>query len=76
MRSTLANYFELLQDRGILRKTISPELAARVLLWILFSYFRSEEIMRPLGMKKKSMKKNVQEIVDIFTRGTLTINVH
>jgi AcrR family transcriptional regulator len=76
MRSTLANYFEVLQDRGILRKTISPELAARVLLWILFSYFRSEEIMRPLGMKKKSMKKNVQEIVDIFTRGTLTINVH
>ncbi len=76
MSSTLAFYFEALQERSILRKTISPELAARVLLWILFSYFRAEEIMRPLGMKKRSMEKDVREIVDIFTQGTLAMNIH
>ena len=45
-------------------------MAARVFLWILFSYFRSEEIMRPGGMKKNAMEKNVQEIIDIFMHGT------
>ncbi len=76
MSSTLAFYFEVLQNRSVLRKTISPELAARVLLWILFSYFRAEEIMRPLGMKKRSMEKDVREIIDIFTQGTLAMNIH
>ncbi len=71
MRATLATYFETLQKRGILRENISPEMAARVFLWILFSYFRSEEIMRPAGMKKNVMEKSVQDIIDIFTRGTV-----
>lgn len=70
MRSTLATFFESMLERGVL-KTTSPEMAARVFLWILFSYFRSEEIMRPGGMKKNNMKKNVQEIIEIFTYGTL-----
>lgn len=70
MRATLAGFFESMYKRGIL-KTSSSEMAARVFLWILISYFRSEEIMRPGGMKKKVMEKNVQEIIDIFTNGTL-----
>ncbi len=72
MRATLAGYFEVLQDRGILRKKISPEMAARVFLWILFSYFRSEEIMRGgSGMTKRKLEKNVGEFVKIFMHGTV-----
>jgi hypothetical protein len=71
MRATLAEYFETLQERGILRKEMSPKMAARVFLWVLFSYFRAEEIMRPGGMKKRTLDKHMREIIDIFTRGTL-----
>jgi hypothetical protein len=72
IRATLSGYFVLLQDRGLLRKTISPEIAARVFLWILFSYFRSEEIMRDgSGMSKRKLDKNVGEIVKIFMHGTV-----
>jgi AcrR family transcriptional regulator len=71
MRGTLASYFEELQGRGVLRKNISAEMAARVFLWVLFSYFRSEEIMRPAGMRKQVMEKQVREMVDIFIHGTL-----
>jgi AcrR family transcriptional regulator len=70
MRSALAGFFESMQKRGIL-KNCSPETAARVFLWILLSYFRSEEIMRPGGMKKDAMQKQVHEIMDIFMHGTL-----
>ena len=73
MRVTLAGFFELQQRRGILKDT-SPEMAARVFLWILISYFRSEEIMRPGGMKKEAMEKNIREIIDIFMYGTLKTN--
>jgi AcrR family transcriptional regulator len=73
MRSTLAGYFKALQDRGILKKRVSPEIAARVFLWILFSYFRSEEIMRDgSGMTKQKLEKNVREIVRIFMHGTVS----
>ena len=71
MRATLAAYFVELQGRGVLRKNMSAEMAARVFLWVLFSYFRSEEIMRPAGMRKQAMEKQVREMVDIFTHGTL-----
>jgi AcrR family transcriptional regulator len=71
MRSTLAKYFETLQERGLLRKDLSPKMAARMFLWVLFSYFRAEEIMRPGGMKKISLERHMREIIDIFTRGTL-----
>jgi len=70
MRSTLAVYFETMQKRGIVRK-VPPEMAARVFLGILFSYFRSEEILRPEGMQKSKMKKNIREIIDMFTHGTV-----
>lgn len=70
IRTILAGFFEKMRKRGMLEKT-SPEMAARVFLWILFSYFRSEEIMRPGGMKKNTMEKNVHEIIDIFSHGTV-----
>jgi AcrR family transcriptional regulator len=72
MRTTLALYFESLQKRAIIRKNMSSDMAARVFLWILFSYFRSEEIMRSAGMKKKALERDVQVIIDIFMHGTLT----
>lgn len=72
MRATLANYFLALQNSGKMRRTMSVEIAARIFLWILFSFFRSEEIMRGgSGMSKKKIEKNVAEIVDIFMLGTL-----
>jgi AcrR family transcriptional regulator len=69
MRITLAHYFEAQQNRGVFKKNMSPEMAARVFLWILFSYFRSEEIMRSAGIKKKAMERDVGAIVDIFMHG-------
>ena len=72
LRGTLADFFMLLQQQGILKKRMSPEIAARMFLWLLFSYFRSEEIMRGgSGMTKLKMEKNVGEIVEIFMHGTL-----
>lgn len=70
MRSTMAGFFELMQKRGVTNNS-SPEMAAKVFLWLLISYFRSEEIMRPGGMKKTAMEKHVREIIEIFTNGTL-----
>ncbi len=71
MRTTLSAYFEGLQKRGVLRKNISPAMTARMFLWILFSYFRSEEIMQSSGMKKASMKKQIREMIDIFMSGAV-----
>jgi len=71
MRSTLAAYFERLQERGVLRRNISPGMTARMFLWILLSYFRSEEIMQSTGMKKTVMEKQIREMVDIFMSGTV-----
>ena len=71
MRTTLALYFESQQNSDIIRNDLSPDMAARVFLWILFSYFRSEEIMRSAGMKKKAMEKDARAIIDIFMHGTL-----
>ncbi len=71
MRATVAAYFEGLQNRGILRKNMSSDMAARVFLWILMSYFRSEEIMRTTGLKKNALTKDVREMVDLFMHGTL-----
>jgi AcrR family transcriptional regulator len=69
MRRTLARYFESQQNSGVLRKNMSPEMAARVFLWILVSYFRSEEIMRSAGIRKTAMEKDVGAIIDIFMHG-------
>jgi AcrR family transcriptional regulator len=72
LRATMASYIKSLQEQGVLRKDMSPEMAGRVFLWILIAYFRSEEIMRPSGMKKNVMEKHVREMIDIFMRGTLS----
>jgi AcrR family transcriptional regulator len=70
LRLTLASYFRGLQKKGLLR-TVSPEMAAQMFLGMLFSYFRTEEIMREGGMKKQTMEKNIKEFVDIFMFGTV-----
>ncbi|MCK9418000.1 MAG: TetR/AcrR family transcriptional regulator [Nitrospirae bacterium] len=70
LQLTLASYFRGLQKKGLLRN-VSPEMAAKLFLGILFSYFRSEEIMRKGGMKKQKMEKNIEEFVDIFIFGTI-----
>lgn len=70
LRLTLATYFRGLQKKGLLR-SVSPEMAAQLFLGMLFSYFRSEEIMREGGMKKQTMEKNIKEFVDIFMFGTM-----
>jgi len=75
LQATLAGYFESLQKKGVFRKTASPEMTARMFLWILFSYFRSEEIMRASGMKKAAMKKHVSEIVDVFMSGAMNSSI-
>lgn len=75
MRATMASYIKSLQERGVMRKDLSPEMAGRVFLWIFMSYFRSEEIMRPTGMKSSTVEKNVREMIDIFMRGTVKGNI-
>jgi len=73
VRATLADYFVTLQRQGLLQKNVSPEMAAKIFLWILFSYFRSEEIMRRgPGMNRRKLNKNVHEIVQIFMSGAVT----
>ncbi len=71
VRAILANFIRTLQERGNLRKDISPEIVARVYLAIFISYFRQEEIMRTGGMKKQNMEKYVQEVISIFIHGTI-----
>ena len=70
LRATLATYFKGLRKKGLLRR-VSPEMAAQLFLGILFSYFRSEEIIREGGMKKQKMQKNINEFVDVFMFGTM-----
>ena len=70
LRATLAGYFKTLQKKGLLRQ-VSPDMAARLFLGMLFSYFRSEEIMRDGGMTKNKMDKHIRELVDIFMHGTM-----
>jgi AcrR family transcriptional regulator len=70
VRAVLAMYFRSLQKKGTFRE-VSSETAARVFLSILFSYFRTEEIVRGHEITKAKMEKNVQEFVDIFLNGTL-----
>jgi len=73
VRLVLAQYFKLLNQKGMFR-CVSPETAAQVFLGILFSYFRTEEIIRGHEITKAKMEKNVQEFIDIFLHGTLNGN--
>ncbi len=74
IRTTLSSYLESQQHNGYLRKNVSPETAAKIFLWILFSYFRSEEIMRSAGTRKTNREQQVKEIIDIFLQGTTRKN--
>jgi hypothetical protein len=49
-------------------------MTAKMFLWILFSYFRSEEIMQSTGMKKSAMEKDIREMIGIFMSGTVNNN--
>lgn len=73
VRTTLASYFISLQRDGVLRK-VSPEIAARAFLGMLFNYFRTEEIMKDNGMTKKRMEQHIREFVSIFAHGTMNGN--
>ncbi|MEK6698161.1 MAG: TetR/AcrR family transcriptional regulator [Nitrospirota bacterium] len=66
----LARYFQALQKKGLLRG-FAPELAARAFMGMLFSYFRTEEIMKGAAITKKMMERDVGQFVDIFIHGTL-----
>lgn len=71
MLTTLAAYFEARQRKGELR-TFPPALAARMFLGMLFSYFRTEEIMRNVDITRGGrIQKAVAGFVDIFVHGTL-----
>lgn len=68
---TLATYFATLQKKGALRH-FPAELAARMFLGMLFSYFRTEEIMRGTDITKGGrMDAAVEGVVDIFIHGTV-----
>jgi AcrR family transcriptional regulator len=69
IRLTLASYFASQQKKGVLRK-VSPEVAARMFLGMLFSYFRTEEIMKGTDLTRHKMEKDIRELVDIFIHGT------
>jgi AcrR family transcriptional regulator len=73
VRLVLAQYFKSLNQKKMFR-SVSPETAAQVFLGILFSYFRTEEIIRGHEITKAKMEKNVQEFIDIFLHGTLNGN--
>jgi AcrR family transcriptional regulator len=71
IRRILGEYFSSLQKRGVLR-AFPAELAARMYLGMLFSYFRTEEIMRGTDITKRGrMDRAVAGFVDIFVHGTL-----
>jgi AcrR family transcriptional regulator len=73
MLGILAAYFSALQKKGMLR-AFPAELAARMFLGMLFSYFRTEEIMRGTDItKQRRMDRAVSGFVDIFVHGTLPI---
>jgi AcrR family transcriptional regulator len=73
VKLVLAQYFETLRQKGMLRD-VSPETAAQVFLSILFSYFRNEEIIGGHKITKSKMDKDVQEFIDIILHGTLNGN--
>jgi AcrR family transcriptional regulator len=71
MLGTLAAYFTSLQRKKVFRP-FPAELAARMFLGMLFSYFRTEEIMLGNDITKKGrMDAAVNGFVDLFLHGTL-----
>jgi AcrR family transcriptional regulator len=71
VHSMLAQYFKALQKKQLFRQ-VSPETASRVFLSVIFSYFRTEEIVRGRVITKAAMDRDVREFIDIFLNGTMT----
>jgi len=69
-RETLASFFTALQKKGLLR-SFPPDTAAQAFLGMLFSYFRTEEIVRGNDITKRKMGRDVKCFVDLFVHGTL-----
>jgi AcrR family transcriptional regulator len=67
---TLAGHLVTLQKRSILRR-FPPEIAARVFLGMIFSYFRVEEILQRRSIPKAEQTKMIRAFVDLFVHGTL-----
>jgi AcrR family transcriptional regulator len=73
MLGTLAAYFAARQRTGELR-SFPPELAARMFIGMLFSYFRTEELMRGTDITRQGrMDKALSGFVDIFIHGTIGV---
>ncbi len=67
---TLAEYFDYLQKKDLIRR-ISPDLLARAFLGMFFSYFLSEEIILGRTIEKGKLKKILEAYTCIFVKGTL-----
>lgn len=74
IRATLAVYFVSLQKKGFFRG-VTPAIAVRAFMGMLFNYFRNEEIMKENGMTKKHMEQHIREFVRIFAHGTMNGNL-
>lgn len=67
---TLSTYFNYLQRKNIIRK-FPPHVASKAFLGMLFSSFLSEEIILGRDIKKKELKKILEEFICLFMKGTL-----
>lgn len=68
--STLAIYFEEMQQKGILRD-FDPKLGGRALLGMVFSYFEVQEFIFNKQGDLKDYDRAINEFIEIFIRGTL-----
>ncbi|MGB9716035.1 MAG: TetR/AcrR family transcriptional regulator [Thermodesulfovibrionales bacterium] len=67
---TLAEYFDYLQKKDLIRRFPSVE-GARAFLGMFFSYFLSEEILMGRSVDEKEFKKVTREFIYLFMKGTL-----
>ncbi|MDA8098031.1 MAG: TetR/AcrR family transcriptional regulator [Nitrospiraceae bacterium] len=73
-REVLKDYFAGLQKKKVLR-AFGPDMAAKAFLGMLFSYFRTEEIMRGVDITRGGrLSRDVRELVDLFVNGTASRN--
>ncbi len=68
--STLASYFDEMQNKGLLRE-FDTRLGARALLGMTFSYFEIEEFIFHKQGRQEDYEKAINEFVEIFMKGTL-----
>lgn len=68
--TTLASYFEDMQQKGYLRD-FDPRLGGRALLGMIFSYFEVEEFIFQKQSGMEDYEKTIKEFIKIFIKGTL-----